>query len=101
MHEKDLKGMKQGMHKAKSGLIRVFLRESNDVIEDIAITGDFFLFPEDAIEHLESSLINVRIDKKTLLDRVKKVYEERGVKSPGLEEEDFIRAIINAAGKCN
>jgi len=45
-------GYKQGRHKSKGGLIRAFVKLKGNWIEDIAFSGDFFLFPETAIEQI-------------------------------------------------
>lgn len=62
------------------------------MIEDIRITGDFFLYPEDSILELENSLRNVKYDR----DEVYKVLKEffLKVKAPFVTPEDFLEAII-------
>jgi len=44
-------------YKVKGGkLIKVALEVEGDVIKSAKICGDFFLYPEDAIEEIERSL---------------------------------------------
>src|SRR3989304_4000951 len=40
---------KQGIHKSRGGLIRSFVTLERGSIMEITISGDFFLFPEEAI----------------------------------------------------
>lgn len=49
-------------------LIRVMLEydETENTINRIMITGDFFLYPEEALETLETGLIGTRLERKTL-----------------------------------
>jgi lipoate-protein ligase A len=49
-------------------LIRVMLEydETENTINRIIITGDFFLYPEEALETLETDLIGTRLERKTL-----------------------------------
>lgn len=40
--------------------------ETENTINRIMITGDFFLYPEEALETLETGLIGTRLERKTL-----------------------------------
>ena len=81
-------------YKAKKGLIRVRLRLSDDGrITWVRITGDFFMYPEEALLALERSLIGIKFSK----DEVSRVVHEffsSGVKVPFVTEEDFVEAIM-------
>ncbi len=55
-------GISEGEFIAKEGkLIRIRAKFKGDIIEEVRITGDFFMHPEDRIEHLEEELKNVSI----------------------------------------
>jgi lipoate---protein ligase len=50
------------IHKVVGGkLIRLRLRLEDDVIKDIRITGDFFIYPESDIFRIEKALLGVKI----------------------------------------
>ena len=53
-------------------LIRVMLEydETENIINRIIITGDFFLYPEEALETLETGLIGTRLERKTLKQEI-------------------------------
>ena len=40
--------------------------ETENTINWIIITGDFFLYPEEALETLETGLVGTRLERKTL-----------------------------------
>ena len=91
-----LQSMKEGMHKARSGLIRVLVRVRDNRIEDIIISGDFILTPEYYIDEMEKSLLGVCIDREEILKILKKFYEENDFQSPETYPEDFTDAIMKA-----
>ncbi|MGC8607381.1 MAG: lipoate protein ligase C-terminal domain-containing protein [Vulcanisaeta sp.] len=81
-------------YKAKKGLIRVRLRLSDDGrITWIRITGDFFMYPEEALLMLEKSLTGVKFSRGDV-SRVVHEFFNSGVKVPFVTEEDFVEAIM-------
>ena len=85
--------MKRSVHKTRGGLIRVSL-DADDRINDIMITGDFFIYPEESIEALEKALVGTSTDEGKLLKVVKDFYEN--IEAPGIGPEDIVRAIKKA-----
>jgi len=67
-------------------------------ISRISISGDFFMYPEEAIETLERTLEDVEVQKETLLAAVKKFYSSTGALTPMVEPEHWVEAILRAAG---
>ena len=84
--------------KAPKGVIKVELELSGDVISLISLSGDFFMYPEDALEELERTLMGVRIDRGSLLKAVRRFYDSMGVRTPMVEPEHWVEAILRAAG---
>ncbi len=82
--------------KAPKGVIKVELLLSGDIISSISFSGDFFVYPEESLEKLEESLEGVKVDKKELLVTVKKFYDSTGTKTPMLEPEHWVEAILRA-----
>lgn len=66
--------------------------EKNHEIHSIKITGDFFLYPEDSLEMLETNLIGVKVDRNIL----RKKIEESLIDSQtfGFDSESLTEAII-------
>jgi lipoate-protein ligase A len=72
-------------------LIRIMLEydEIENTISSITISGDFFLYPEEALEILEANLVGKRLEKETLkqeIDNFLKGIEVYGFNSTSLTE---------------
>lgn len=72
-------------------LIRIVLEydEIGNTINWITIAGDFFLYPEEALETLEAGLIGIRLDRETIkqeIDNCLKNSEVYGFDSTSLTE---------------
>jgi len=87
----------EGEYKAEKGLIRVSLKATEGEIESIIISGDFFLYPEDKLWALEQSLLGCRLNRETLLNRIRDFYKKHWISSPGVKPEDFVTAILKAS----
>jgi len=93
-----LEGMKEGMHKARSGLIRALVKTEEGRIKDIIISGDFILTPEHYIDEMEKSLLGAEASRDRILEILKKFYDENDFQSPETHPEDFTEAIMKATG---
>jgi hypothetical protein len=89
--------LKYGEFKAPKGVIKVELLLSGDVISRISLSGDFFIYPEEALERLERSLTGVKVDFDNLMAAVKKFYQDTGAQTPLLTPEHWVEAILRAA----
>lgn len=72
-------------------LIRVMLEydETENTINWITIAGDFFLYPEEALDTLEAGLIGTKLDRESLkqeIDSCLKNSEVYGFDSTSLTE---------------
>lgn len=72
-------------------LVRIMLEydEIENTIGSITISGDFFLYPEEALEILEANLVGKRLEKETLkqeIDNFLKGIEVYGFNSTSLTE---------------
>lgn len=64
----------------------------NNIIKYIKISGDFFMFPQNAINNLEEMLINVNINN---VNNIIKEFYNNGIITPSVDTEDFIKAMVN------
>lgn len=87
---------KQGLHKSKGGLIRSFVTTEKGIIRDLSISGDFFLFPEDALFEIMSELKGTPAIREDLVNRIESVYIRKNIQSPGTSSEDFAESIMKA-----
>jgi lipoate---protein ligase len=62
-------------------LIRIMLEydEIENTINSITISGDFFLYPEEALETLEAHLIGKKLQRETLKQEVDKYLKNSEV----------------------
>jgi lipoate---protein ligase len=72
-------------------LIRVMLEydETENTINSITIAGDFFVYPEEALESLEANLIGTKLERDALkqeIDKCLKNSEAYGFDSASLTE---------------
>ncbi len=88
------------VYKAEKGLIKVRADIEDNTINDIEITGDFFMIPESAIESLEVRLMGKKLEENELDDVLDEFYLT-GVDTPLLTKKDFVSAILGVknAGK--
>lgn len=85
--------------KAPKGVIKVELELANDAISQVSISGDFFMYPEDALERLEQTLVGIKADRESLLAAVQRFYGSTGAQTPMVEPEHWVEAILRAAGE--
>jgi hypothetical protein len=84
--------------KAPKGVIKVELELAGRKISRISLSGDFFMYPEEAIENLEQALVGTEVSRESLLMAVEGFYEKTGAKTPMVEPEHWVEAILRAAG---
>jgi len=84
--------------KAPKGVIKVELELIGSKISRVSLSGDFFMYPEEAIEKLEQYLVGTEVGREPLLMAVKRFYEETGARTPMLEPEHWVEAIMRAGG---
>ena len=77
-------------------LLKIFLEfnEKNNVINEINITGDFFAYPEEAIEIIENELKNFPIDKNKLFEKINSIIKENKIEFIGLNAEGLTEGIL-------
>ncbi len=86
--------VQESAFKSPGGLIRTTLRIHDNVIEDILISGDFFIYPPEALTQLAETLKGTKYDKDTITDKIDLFFKENNVKIPGVTSEDTANAII-------
>ena len=70
----------------------------DDVINDIKITGDFFLHPEDAIDDIEKSLFGIKAssDESVISKIISEVVNSGNVELVGITPESLAKVIRSA-----
>ena len=86
-------GYTEGRADFKAGkLIRIRVKFKNDKIEEIRITGDFYIYPEDSIEILEEQLKGAKIENVDKM--IKDILE--GAEYIGIDAESLGKAVKEA-----
>jgi lipoate-protein ligase A len=66
--------------------------ETENTINSITISGDFFLYPEEALETLEARLIGTKLERDTLKQEVDKLLKNSEVY--GFDSTSLTEAIL-------
>jgi lipoate-protein ligase A len=86
-----------GMYKAKGGLIRSAEEiEDKKRIKDIVVSGDFNLFPKEALTDVENALKNKDFNEDVIKREVARTYAKKKIESPGVAPEDIAKTITEA-----
>ena len=88
--------MKSASLRTKKGIIELELALENDRVSHIKITGDFFIYPEEALEKLEQKIIGISNDREELKKTIHQFYTENTISTPGITQDDWINVIIKA-----
>lgn len=77
-------------------MIRLTADVEGDMIKSIRINGDFFIFPEEAIDILEKNLTGIKLDDASVKKAVGKFYDK--AQTPGTIPDDFVAAVLSLRG---
>lgn len=87
----------KSVYKVPNGkLLKIFLdyNEKDDSINEVRITGDFFAYPEEAIEIMEKELRHVTLERKQLLMKIQEIIKKYDIKFIGLNAEGLTDGIV-------
>jgi len=87
----------KSVYKVPNGkLLKIFLEynEDNNLIINISITGDFFAYPEEAIEIMENKLKNISLTKENLLNKINSIIRQNNIEFIGLNAEGLTKGIL-------
>jgi len=89
--------IRESVHKAPGGLLRITARLRKGRLDDITVSGDFTIFPGTAVRSIEQALRGTSPDRGAVLAVVAERYRALSVDAPGLGPEDWATAISLAA----
>jgi lipoate-protein ligase A len=87
----------KSVYKVPNGkLLKIFLESDQKAnsIKNISITGDFFAYPEEAIEMMENELKNTPLSREILLEKITSVIKENKIEFIGLNAEGLTEGIM-------
>lgn len=88
-------GILRGEYKVKDGkLIKCIISIKNGKIENIKISGDFFMYPEEKIEKLEEKLKGIEYKEENIKKALNEFFKE--VEVIGADKQHFLKLIMEA-----
>ncbi len=78
-------------------LIRAYAEAVGGRLVSVIITGDFFAFPEEAVEELEKFLVGVSLKEDEIKSAVQEFLRRRGVVLAGVSASDIAEVVYRAA----
>jgi len=72
--------------------VQLSFDDKNNEIHSVRITGDFFLYPEDSLEQLETSLVGVKLDRNILKKKIEELLADS--QTFGFDSESLAEAIL-------
>ena len=87
----------RSIYKVPNGkLLKIFLQydEKRNLIEEINIMGDFFAYPEEAVEMMENKLKNTLLEREHLLKKISSIIKEHNIQFIGLDAEGLTQGIL-------
>ena len=79
------------VHKASGGLIRADFEVIEGYFGKVYISGDFFCYPENGIERLESALDGQPIGQGGAI--LEEFYSKNPIETPGIEIDDWLKIL--------
>jgi len=84
-------------YKARKGLFKVrILADDQNIIRNITIMGDFFIYPEEVIWVVEDSLKGVKFEKDAVANIIRDVFTRESAVLVGCTLDEFIQTIVEA-----
>lgn len=83
--------------KARGGLIRAEVVIDGGVFSCVRLSGDFHMFPIEAIDSIERAIIGLTPEIGRVKAAVSAIYEGGHIESPGMSPMDIANAVVEAA----
>lgn len=79
-------------------LVRARVRFEEERVDDVKLTGDFFLYPEEALDRVEDALAGKPVDagRVDLAETVELVLEDADAQLVGVGPDDVAIAVLEA-----
>lgn len=83
--------VRQNTHKAPGGLLRATFQLNDGRLHGVFLSGDFFSYPPDAVEHLEAALEGLKPDQAGPV--IADFYTSRAWETPGVATQDWLKVL--------
>lgn len=85
----------QGMYKSQGGLIRAICEFRDSVIQDILLSGDFWI-TQGKLPELENNLKGFDLENSDLTSKIQRFFDKEACETSGTSADDIAQAIYNA-----
>ena len=89
--------VREAAHKAPGGLIRATVVAKERTLDDLTLSGDFFIFPDNSVPALEAALAGSSLTEQELHERSIAFWQDQKIQSPGLAPADVALVVMLAA----
>lgn len=93
---KDGMYIREAAYKAPGGLIRATVRVHETLLDDLTLSGDFFIYPQESLPQLEAALVGSPLEHAELQSRAASFWRDHQIQSPGLMPDDVANVIMQA-----
>ncbi len=91
--------VREGAYKAPGGLIRATVVAKEQILEDLGLSGDFFIFPDNSIPALQTALAGTPLVEQELHNRSTEFWEDNRIQAPGLAPADVAKVVMLAVSE--
>ena len=91
--------MKSASLRAEKGVIEVELAVEKNIITKVKITGDFFIYPEEALDDIEQILIGSSSNEQDIKGSLSQLYQQKSISTPGITIDDWVNVLSLAINK--
>jgi len=77
-------------------LIHIDAEFNGNVIATIHLSGDFFIYPEEAINDIEQSLHGMPANKKFLEQKIVELLKNKNIEMVGISASTIVQGIMEA-----
>lgn len=92
-----MKMQSRSVYKVPKGkLLKIYLKydEKSNLIDEINITGDFFAYPEEAVESMEDKLKDTLLEKEILFKKINSIIRTENIQFIGVDVEGLTKGIL-------
>ncbi len=80
-------------------LVRIDVEFDGNTIKNAHISGDFFIYPEEAIEKIEKDLIGLPVDEKQIQEKISRLVKIETIELVGISPATIAQGILEAFTK--
>lgn len=80
-------------------LVRIDVEFEENKITYIHISGDFFIYPEEAIQKIEKTLMELPVDEKQIEETINRLVTIEAIELVGISPETVAQGILEAFTK--